>query len=188
MSKRFTSLILAAFGIAAMFTMATSATAAPASSNVPAPSVEVPVGSGGVSASADDPCYQVWMANVGTWLPKPAACNNEGAGTEGESRAIEALAAWSGAGVLCLAGHVQNIGDQGEICERYVNGVRYAASAGTTGQSLRLEGVHVRSKGAPICATAYVQDIGWQQERCGQEVWVGTSGEGKRMEKIRIHF
>ena len=186
MSKRFTSLILAAFGIAAMFTMATSAAAAPASSNVPtAPSVEVPAGSGGVSAAADAVCYQVWMANVGSWQPNPAACNDQGAGTEGESRAIEALWVQSYRGGLCLKAHVQDLGDDQHWSCEGPNGV----AVGTQGLSKRLEGVHIHSGGLRVCATAYVQDLGWQlPERCGQEIWVGTSGQGKRMEKIRIHF
>ena len=78
---------------------------------------------------------------------------------------------------------MQNRGEQHESCQ----GGGYPGYAGTQSVSLRLEGVHIRSKDGPdVCAQAHVQDIGWQEAQCGNKVWVGTTGRGLRMEKIRI--
>lgn len=134
-----------------------------------------------LSTAACNTAYKVWLANVGSWSPQ--SCDGQDAGTEGQSRAIEKLILAANWTKLCVQGHVEGIGDQAWNCHE--NG--YAATAGTQGQSRRLEGVHIHSKGGgAVCAQAHVQDVGWQQVRCGNEIWVGTSGQGKRMEKIRI--
>ena len=158
--NRFARAALAVCSLLATVAVAPSASAAPA---------------------VGDTCYKVWLASAGSWSAD--ACDGQGAGTEGESRAIEGFAASATWTTLCLTGHVQNRGNQPESCQSG----GYPGYAGTQGVSLRLEGVHIRSKEGPdVCAQAHVQDIGWQAPQCGNKVWVGTTGQGLRLEKIKV--
>ncbi|GAA1687345.1 hypothetical protein GCM10009765_41140 [Fodinicola feengrottensis] len=125
--------------------------------------------------------YEVHVQELG-W--QPSACDGGDAGSTGSGLRLEEIQMVVGWGNICLQGHVQNIGDQEWKCEDL--SVRRRAEAGTTGQGLRLEGVHILTWGGPtLCAQAYLQNTGWQQAQCGAAIWVGTSGQGIRMEAFR---
>ncbi|MEU7141513.1 hypothetical protein ABZ942_18805 [Nocardia sp. NPDC046473] len=125
--------------------------------------------------------YRVHVQDYG-WLGQ--SCDGYVAGTTGESRRIEKLEVHANIGYLCLKGHIQDQGD-----DPYWSCQSGSASAvtGTEGLGRRLEGVHINiADSPPICAEAHVEGDGWQEARCGTDIWVGTSGQGKRMEAIKI--
>ena len=84
---------------------------------------------------------------------------------------------------VCYQGHVQNQGDTDVVC----NGGRM----GTTGQSLRLEEVSLWVHASPadppdmkIWYSGLIQDHGL--EAGGNGSWVGTNGESRRLEGLRV--
>ncbi|WP_177320483.1 hypothetical protein [Lentzea waywayandensis] len=88
--------------------------------------------------------------------------------------------------MLCLRGHVQDVGWQGWTCDAG-NG----AAAGTAGQGRRLEAIQfvTYDSGGVTCALAHVQDVGWQGRDCrndGQVGQIGTTGQGRRIEAIGL--
>ncbi|MFF4105684.1 hypothetical protein [Streptomyces sp. NPDC001903] len=94
----------------------------------------------------------------------------------------------AGQGQICIKAHVAGIGDQPWACNNaHNNETEYA---GTIGQNRAIEGMWVYSTVGIICADAHVRDKGWQGGRCtafnGTSVWVGTSGENRPMEALRL--
>ncbi|GAA3104270.1 hypothetical protein [Streptosporangium carneum] len=49
---------------------------------------------------------------------------------------------------------------------------------------------HARSATPTFCLNAHLANIGWQGWRCGSATWitVGTTGQSRRMEALRIRF
>ncbi|MFI6996403.1 hypothetical protein [Nocardia sp. NPDC050175] len=186
-SKEFTMNVLSTVKVIA----GASALAAMVMSMSSVPAQAAPAGSAPPSAAelrnTDCPVsnplitYRVHVQDYG-WLGQ--SCDGYVAGTTGESRRIEKLEVHANIGYLCLKGHIQDQGDDPSwSCQ---NGSTPAVT-GTEGLGRRLEGVHIYILDSPpICAEAHVEGDGWQEARCGTDLWVGTSGQGKRMEAIKI--
>ena len=74
--------------------------------------------------------------------------------------------------------HISTIGWQGDV----FNG----ATSGTEGKSLPIEALKVFSGNFQIKAQGHVQGIGWQNEVISNTVTIGTSGQSKRLEAIKL--
>ncbi|PKM75532.1 MAG: hypothetical protein CVU92_00890 [Firmicutes bacterium HGW-Firmicutes-17] len=113
-------------------------------------------------------------------------------GTEGESKRLEAMLVQltgslpEGASIQTYV-HVQNRGDMGPFA--------MGNEAGTSGQSLRLESIRLVLNNMPGYRLLYnvqVQNKGWLKDNGNQDTWfkngetAGTSGEGLRLEGIRV--
>ena len=122
------------------------------------------------------------VSNVG-WQ---AAVGNGGtAGTTGQSRAVEAIAAEVSSpvsGGLSYSAHVSGVGWQDEVSG--------GAVAGTTGQGRAVECVKMRLTGDlseyyDVWYRAYVQDYGWLGW-AGDGARAGTTGIGYRVEALQV--
>ena len=124
------------------------------------------------------------VSNVG-WQ---AAVGNGGtAGTTGQARAVEAIAAEVSSpvsGGLSYSAHVSGIGWQDEVSG--------GAVAGTTGQGRAVECVKMRLTGGlseyyDVWYRAYVQDYGWLGW-ASDGARAGTTGIGYRVEALQVRI
>lgn len=130
-------------------------------------------------------CYAAYVEDRG-WLPY--VCDGQYAGTIGEGRRIEEIALETfNVGGICADAHIENIGWQGWKC----GADQTTFAVGTTGKSLRLEAIDLLPGRAMLSngyvwARSYLQDYGWGGWQWGPVVMSGTTGQGRRMEAIRI--
>ena len=125
--------------------------------------------------------YETHVQDMG-WQGKKE--NGETAGTEGQSKRLEAIKINSDnlpEGIkIKYKTHVQDIGWQ----EWKYNG----EISGTEGQSKRLEAIKIEleeTEEYSIMYRVHVQDIGWQEWKYDGET-AGTEGQSKRLEAIEI--
>ena len=119
-----------------------------------------------------------WQAAVG---------NGGTAGTTGQSRAVEAIAAEVSSpvsGGLSYSAHVSGVGWQDEVSG--------GAVAGTTGQGRAVECVKMRLTGGlseyyDVWYRAYVQDYGWLGW-ASDGARAGTTGIGYRVEALQVRI
>lgn len=120
--------------------------------------------------------YQVHLQDLG-WQNIQNA--NEGAGTEGQSRRLEAVKFFGNNGLqIKYRAHVQDIGWQdwknnGEI-------------AGTTGEGRRLEAIEIECSHT-LEVQEHVQDIGWMPKFKSKNFVIGTVGKSLRLEAFKIN-
>lgn len=119
--------------------------------------------------------YQVHIQDIGWQTPKK---NWEIAGTEGQEKRIEAIIIHSDIPLRYRA-HIQ---DKGWSNWKFNDGI-----AGTTGEAKRLEALEIVSE-RPLKGQAHVQNKGWQDIKIGSPIILGTTGEGLRLEAIRLDF
>ncbi|MEV7602844.1 hypothetical protein AB0O91_36290 [Kitasatospora sp. NPDC089797] len=135
------------------------------------------------NAPARHICYATHVAFIGWQKP---VCDGRPNGTEGQSRAIQAIdIIATNTGGVCADANVQSIGWQGWRCGDDGTDIL----VGTTGQSLQMEALAVSIATNGICADAYVQDHGWLGFQCAaakQVAVAGTTGQGLRMEAVEI--
>ena len=128
--------------------------------------------------------YETHVQDIG-W--QGVKSNGELAGTEGQSKRLEAIkinldsfnSKFANAHINYQV-HIQDIGWQ--------KWTENGKMAGTEGQSKRLEGIRIKLEGAPsytIMYRVHVQDYGWQDWRMNGE-FAGTEGQSKRLEAIEI--
>ena len=145
---------------------------------------------GGDAPSTGDPAelsvpslsLRAHVSGVG-W--QPAVGNGGTAGTTGQSRAVEAIAAEVSSpvsGGLSYSAHVSGIGWQDEVSD--------GAVAGTTGQGRAVECVKMRLTGGlseyyDVWYRAYVQDYGWLGW-ASDGARAGTTGIGYRVEALQV--
>ena len=116
---------------------------------------------------------------------QPAVGNGGTAGTTGQSRAVEAIAAEVSSpvsGGLSYSAHVSGVGWQDEVSG--------GAVAGTTGQGRAVECVKMRLTGDlseyyDVWYRAYVQDYGWLGW-ASDGARAGTTGIGYRVEALQV--
>lgn len=129
------------------------------------------------------------------WLP--AVMDGELAGSEGQSKRLEAIKITPPEGVvLKVEAHVQTDG------WKTYDGIKAGKSSGTrstktdpiigtVGEAKRLEAIKIsctkNSTGKQLRYQVHVQSYGWMDEAKDGEV-TGTVGKSKRMEAIRIWF
>lgn len=119
--------------------------------------------------------YQVHLQDLG-WQNIQNA--NEGAGTEGQSRRLEAVKFFGNNGLqIKYRVHIQDIGWQewknsGEI-------------AGTVGQSKAIEELEIQCNKI-LEAQEHIQDVGWMPKSQGSTIRLGTEGKSLRLEAFRI--
>ena len=120
--------------------------------------------------------YQVHLQDLG-WQNIQNA--NEGAGTEGQSRRLEAVKFFGNNGLqIKYRAHIQDIGWQewknsGEI-------------AGTVGQSKAIEELEIQCNKI-LEAQEHIQDVGWMPKSQGSTIRLGTEGKSLRLEAFRIN-
>lgn len=120
--------------------------------------------------------YQVHLQDLG-WQNIQNA--NEGAGTEGQSRRLEAVKFFGNNGLqIKYRAHIQDIGWQewknsGEI-------------AGTVGQSKTIEELEIQCNKI-LEAQEHIQDVGWMPKSQGSTIRLGTEGKSLRLEAFRIN-
>ena len=145
---------------------------------------------GGDAPSTGDPAelsvpslsLRAHVSGVG-W--QPAVGNGGTAGTTGQSRAVEAIAAEVSSpvsGGLSYSAHVSGVGWQDEVSG--------GAVAGTTGQGRAVECVKMRLTGGlseyyDVWYRAYVQDYGWLGW-ASDGARAGTTGIGYRVEALQV--
>ena len=145
---------------------------------------------GGDAPSTGDPAelsvpslsLRAHVSGVG-W--QPAVGNGGTAGTTGQSRAVEAIAAEVSSpvsGGLSYSAHVSGVGWQDEVSG--------GAVAGTTGQGRAVECVKMRLTGDlseyyDVWYRAYVQDYGWLGW-ASDGARAGTTGIGYRVEALQV--
>ena len=118
---------------------------------------------------------------------QPAVGNGGTAGTTGQARAVEAIAAEVSSpvsGGLSYSAHVSGIGWQDEVSG--------GALAGTTGQGRAVECVKMRLTGGlseyyDVWYRAYVQDYGWLGW-ASDGARAGTTGIGYRVEALQVRI
>ena len=118
---------------------------------------------------------------------QPAVGNGGTAGTTGQSRAVEAIAAEVSSpvsGGLSYSAHVSGVGWQDEVSG--------GAVAGTTGQGRAVECVKMRLTGDlseyyDVWYRAYVQDYGWLGW-ASDGARAGTTGIGYRVEALQVRI
>ncbi|MCM3924011.1 hypothetical protein ND748_20355 [Frankia sp. AiPs1] len=164
---------LAIVALAAVPGFAAAARSSASVSTVAAVSPEAQIG-----RSAGQICYRAHVAWIGwqTWR-----CDGQEAGTTGQALSMQALEIRTRNVKVCASAHVQSIGWQPEVCATPGEPV----TIGTTGQNLRLEAIRFFAPRG-ICAEAHLADTGWQGQRCGQTPQVGTAGEGRAIQAIKI--
>ena len=136
----------------------------------------------GEPLGADAISVEAHVSNVG-W--QPAVGNGGTAGTTGQSRAVEAIAAEVSSpvsGGLSYSAHVSGVGWQDEVSG--------GAVAGTTGQGRAVECVKMRLTGDlseyyDVWYRAYVQDYGWLGW-ASDGARAGTTGIGYRVEALQV--
>ena len=147
---------------------------------------------GGDAPSTGDPAelsvpslsLRAHVSGVG-W--QPAVGNGGTAGTTGQSRAVEAIAAEVSSpvsGGLSYSAHVSGVGWQDEVSG--------GAVAGTTGQGRAVECVKMRLTGGlseyyDVWYRAYVQDYGWLGW-ASDGARAGTTGIGYRVEALQVRI
>ena len=147
---------------------------------------------GGDAPSTGDPAelsvpslsLRAHVSGVG-W--QPAVGNGGTAGTTGQSRAVEAIAAEVSSpvsGGLSYSAHVSGVGWQDEVSG--------GAVAGTTGQGRAVECVKMRLTGDlseyyDVWYRAYVQDYGWLGW-ASDGARAGTTGIGYRLEALQVRI
>ena len=147
---------------------------------------------GGDAPSTGDPAelsvpslsLRAHVSGVG-W--QPAVGNGGTAGTTGQSRAVEAIAAEVSSpvsGGLSYSAHVSGVGWQDEVSG--------GAVAGTTGQGRAVECVKMRLTGDlseyyDVWYRAYVQDYGWLGW-ASDGARAGTTGIGYRVEALQVRI
>jgi uncharacterized protein YjdB len=141
--------------------------------------------------------YSVHVQNIGwqDWVS-----DGQMAGTEGESKQIEAVK-------IKLSDDLDNSYDI--YYRTYIQDVGWTgwasngASSGSTGLGLRMEAIQIElvkkgeaapgstsgtfTSGATISGNAHVENSGWNdQDVTGNDITVGTTGRGLRMEALRL--
>ncbi|MBB5938554.1 hypothetical protein [Streptomyces zagrosensis] len=137
----------------------------------------------GRSAAAPVVCYTVHIRDYGWQSPR---CNSETAGSVGQNTPIEAiLIQTAGTGGFCVNAHLQNTGWQGTRC----GADDVQVPAGSTGQAVSVEALDINlgwTRGANTGAQGHVQNYGWQAAQYRDWVRVGTTGENRTLEAVRI--
>jgi hypothetical protein len=113
--------------------------------------------------------------------------NNDIAGTQGQSRGMQAISIRLRGPVrptgICYQVHVDNLGDLPEVC----NG----AQAGTTGQNRNIQAIRIRLLNAPAgCSVQYqghVSNLGWLST-VQDNVQAGTTGQSRAMQALRVNL
>jgi uncharacterized protein YjdB len=126
--------------------------------------------------------YAAHVENYGWQVPK-----RDGglAGSKDVGLRLEALAILAiGCGTIGAAAYVEG---QGWMNWRIGDDLDFLVT-GTTGLGLRLEAIALAVGVGSICAQAYLQDLGWQDELCDKEIAVGTTGQSRRIEAIRVRI
>ncbi|MDX3521294.1 hypothetical protein [Streptomyces scabiei] len=133
------------------------------------------------TAAARSVCYRAHVAGLG-W--QAVVCNGGTAGTEGQSRAMEALeVAVGGAGEFCVNAHLRNIGWQAEAyCANDGGTVR----VGTVGQARPMEAVMIGVSSGAVKGRAHVQNIGWLAPQDDAVITLGTTAQTRNLEAVRI--
>lgn len=137
-----------------------------------------------VHAQATEVLYRVHMANVG-W--SGWSVNGELAGTTGQARQIEAMAARvisNVPGGIRYNVHVQGAGWLGWSFDGEV--------AGTTGQGRRMEAIQVQLTGPlaqrySVRYRVHMRGIGWSGWQMDGTI-AGTTGQARRIEAIEIRL
>ena len=145
---------------------------------------DAPSAGGPAELSVPSLSLRAHVSGVG-W--QPAVGDGGTAGTTGQSRAVEAIAAEVSspvAGGLSYSAHVSGIGWQDEVSG--------GAVAGTTGQGRAVECVKMRLTGDlseyyDVWYRAYVQDYGWLGW-ASDGARAGTTGIGYRVEALQVRI
>lgn len=145
---------------------------------------DVPSAGGPAELSAPSLSLRAHVSGVG-WQDAVGAGGT--AGTTGQARAVEAIAAEvssSVAGGLSYSAHVAGVGWQDEVSG--------GAVAGTTGQGRAVECVKMRLTGDlseyyDVWYRAYVQDYGWLGW-ASDGARAGTTGIGYRVEALQVRI
>lgn len=120
--------------------------------------------------------YKVHIENIG-WTEWENA--GEVAGTEGESKRIEAIILQGNNGLdLQYRVHMQNLG--------WSDWVGNGQIAGTTGQSRRIEAIEIKAN-KTLEVQEHIQNVGWMPVSSGTEIHVGTEGKSLRLEAFKIN-
>lgn len=121
--------------------------------------------------------YKVHIQDIG-WTNWEKA--GELAGTEGQSKRIEAIILQGNNGVdLSYRVHIQDIG--------WTDWVRNGQVAGTTGQSKRIEAIEIKSN-RMLEVQEHIQDVGWMPSSKGTNIKIGTEGKSLRIEAFKINL
>lgn len=121
--------------------------------------------------------YEAHIQDIG-WQEQKK--NGEIAGTVGEAKRIEAIKIFADI-PLKYRVHLENKG--------WTDYVSNGEIAGTVGESRRLEAIEIVSKSNKLIkAQAHIQNIDWQQELVGQNIIIGTEGQGLRLEALKLEL
>ena len=105
--------------------------------------------------------------------------SGEVAGTEGQSKRIEAIILEGYNGLdLSYRVHMEEIG--------WSDWVKNGQVAGTTGQSRRIEAIEIKSN-KTLEAQEHIQDICWLPSSKGTNIRIGTEGKSLRLEAFKIN-
>lgn len=116
--------------------------------------------------------YQTHIQNIGDSV---VAKDGEVSGTIGRALRVEAIIIH---GHCTYRVHVQNIGWMGFVRDAWT---------GTKNKALRLEAIElIADERYTIEAQAHVADIGWMDIQRGSHVIIGTTGQSKAIEAIKI--
>lgn len=119
--------------------------------------------------------YKAHIENIGwtEWIKE-----GQVAGTEGESKRLEAIILQGNNGVdLKYRVHMQNIG----WGEWTTNG----QVAGTTGEARRIEAIEIQSN-KKLKVEEHIQNVGWLPSSEGNNIRIGTEGKFLRLEAFKI--
>lgn len=120
--------------------------------------------------------YKAHIENIGwtEWIKE-----GQVAGTEGESKRLEAIILQGNNGVdLKYRVHMQNIG----WGEWTTNG----QVAGTTGEARRIEAIEIQSN-KKLKVEEHIQNVGWLPSSEGNNIRIGTEGKFLRLEAFKIN-
>lgn len=121
--------------------------------------------------------YEVHIQDIG-WQEQKE--NGEIAGTEGQSKRIEAIKIHCEKSLKYRV-HIQDIG--------WTEYVPNDCIAGTEGQSKRIEAIEIVTDGTyKIRAKAHIQDIGWATSTTGTIIKIGTEGRALRLEALTLEI
>lgn len=119
--------------------------------------------------------YEVHIQEIG-WQEQKE--NGELAGTEGESKRIEAIIIHCKK-PLKYRVHVQDKG--------WSDYVPNDCMAGTVGESKRIEAIEIITDGTyEIIASVHIQEFGWLPEKKGTIIKIGTEGKALRLEALTL--
>jgi hypothetical protein len=132
-------------------------------------------------------CYRAYVADIG-W--QHSVCDGDIAGTENQSRAIEAVnLAVSGTKAASASAYSENTG----WAPAWKGGTEKTdLTVGNPGSGLRLEEITVSLGDGVVCGNGYVQNTEWQGKQCddpgGPRHWIslGTTGQSLRLEALQM--